>query len=39
MTVYQLMIMNEPLDGAFYAVLIDEILIPMAIGKPPGCEA
>jgi hypothetical protein len=36
MTVYQLMIMNKPLDGAFYSVLIDEILIPMATGKPPG---
>jgi hypothetical protein len=36
MTVYQLMIMNKPLDGAFYSVLIDEILIPMATGKSPG---
>jgi AcrR family transcriptional regulator len=36
MTVYRLMIMNKPLDRAFYAVLVDEILLPMATGKPPG---
>ena len=36
MTVYWLMIENKPLDRAFYAVLVDEILIPMATGKPQG---
>jgi AcrR family transcriptional regulator len=35
-TVYWLMIVNKPLDRAFYAVLIDEILLPMATGKLPG---
>jgi AcrR family transcriptional regulator len=36
MVVYRLMIMNKPLDRAFHAVLIDEILLPLATGKPPG---
>jgi hypothetical protein len=36
MTVYRLMIMNKPLDRAFYTVLVDEILLPMATGEPPG---
>jgi AcrR family transcriptional regulator len=36
MTVYRLMIVNKPLDRAFYAALVDEILLPMATGKPPG---
>jgi AcrR family transcriptional regulator len=36
MTVYQLMVINKPLDRAFYAALVDEILLPMATGKPPG---
>jgi AcrR family transcriptional regulator len=36
MTVYRLMIMNKPLDRAFHAVLVDEILLPMATGKSPG---
>jgi tetracycline repressor-like protein len=34
MTVYRLMIVNKPLDWAFYAALVDEILLPMATGKP-----
>jgi AcrR family transcriptional regulator len=36
MTVYWLMIVNKPLDRAFYAVLVDEILLPVATGKPIG---
>lgn len=36
MTVYRLMVVNKPLDRAFYAALVDEILLPMATGKPPG---
>jgi Tetracyclin repressor-like, C-terminal domain len=35
-TVYWLMIVNKPLDRAFFAALLDEILLPMATGKPPG---
>jgi hypothetical protein len=30
------MIVNKPLDRAFYASLVDEILLPMVTGKPPG---
>lgn len=33
MTVYWLMIANKPIDKAFFAVLVDEILLPMATGK------
>jgi AcrR family transcriptional regulator len=36
MTVYRLMIVHKPLDRAFYAALVDEVLLPMATGKPPG---
>jgi hypothetical protein len=36
MTVYQLMIVNKPLDRAFYSALVDEILLPMATEKSPG---
>ena len=36
MTVYRLMIVNKPLDRAFYAALVDEILLPIATGNPPG---
>ena len=39
MTVYWLMIVNKPLDRAFYAVLVDEILLPMATGKPQAANA
>ena len=39
MTVYWLMIVNKPLDKAFYAVLVDEILLPMATGKPQAPNA
>jgi AcrR family transcriptional regulator len=38
MAVYRLMIMNKPLDRAFATVLVDEILLPMATGKPPACD-
>jgi AcrR family transcriptional regulator len=34
MTVYRVMITNEPMDRAFYAAMVDEILLPMATGKP-----
>lgn len=36
MTVYRLMIVNKPLDMAFYRVLVDEILLPMATRKELG---
>jgi hypothetical protein len=36
MTVYWLMIVNKPLDRAFYAALVDEILVPM--GHPEAAE-
>jgi hypothetical protein len=36
MTVYRLMIVHKPLDRAFYAALVDEVLLPMATGNPPG---
>ena len=39
MTVYWLMIVNKPLDRAFYAVLVDQILLPMATGKPQAPNA
>jgi len=39
MTVYWLMIVNKPLDRAFYAVLVDQILLPMATGKPQAANA
>lgn len=35
MTVYRVMIMNKPLDLAFYTAVVDEVLLPMATGKPP----
>jgi AcrR family transcriptional regulator len=34
MIVYRVMITNEPMDRAFYAAMVDEILLPMATGKP-----
>jgi AcrR family transcriptional regulator len=34
MTVYRVMITNGPMDRAFYAAMVDEILLPMATGKP-----
>jgi AcrR family transcriptional regulator len=34
MTVYRVMITNQPMDRAFYAAMVDEILLPMATGKP-----
>jgi AcrR family transcriptional regulator len=34
MTVYRFMIVNKPVDTAFFAVLVDEILLPMVTGQP-----
>jgi AcrR family transcriptional regulator len=34
MTVYRFMIVNKPVDRAFFAVLVDEILLPMVTGQP-----
>jgi AcrR family transcriptional regulator len=34
MTVYRVMITSQPMDRAFYAAMVDEILLPMATGKP-----